>query len=194
MKKLICLLLLMAFSADVSFAATVPVGWTSSQNDFADYSILGNTVRITSDVYGYATGEYVYAYQITNTSSVPLSFFSVAVYPGVDVSDEAYDLSGSVVEPAGWGAVVSSTQVESVNAMFFDTIDNDGKSSAILWFKSNYGPASGNAALIGALSGVPYYASVPDSGQVLVPIPEPATIVLFSLAGFIGVTRNQRKA
>ena len=183
MKRLILLLMLMAFSADVSLAATVPVGWTSSQNDFADYSILGNTVRITSDVYGYATGDYVYAYQVTNTSSVPLSFFSVAVYPGADVFDVFYDLSGSVAEPDSWGAVVSSTQVESVNAMFFtDALENDGISSAILWFKSNYGPEPGNAALIGALSSVHYYASVPDSGQVLVPIPEPATIVLFSLA------------
>ena len=193
MKKLICLLLLMAFSADVSFAATVPVGWTSSQNTSADYSILGNTATISSDVYSYSSGEYVYAYQITNTSSVPLSFFSVAIYPGADVFGVDYDSSGLVVAPAGWWAAISGTQVDSVNAIFADTLENDGISSAILWFKSNYGPASGNAALIGA-STIHYYASVPDSGQVLVPIPEPATIVLFSLAGFIGVKRNRRKA
>lgn len=201
MKRILFLLLVLVLFANISLAVTIPGGGTLVQSGSGDYSILGNIVTIKSDVYSYISGEYVYAYQVANTSSVPLSFFSVAIYPGADVTNEAYDATGALVTPDSWGRVVVASQVVSVNAGFnSDTLDNNGISSATLWFKSTYAPSAGSAAVFGTSSGFPQYAGgTPVSGKVYVPtlVPEPTTIALLGL-GMVALRgikkRNGRKA
>jgi hypothetical protein len=200
--KLLVLLIIAALTACAG-ATPIPAGWTTHVESTASYSIFGGAAMVDSDVYyGFGPGsptagspyenKYIYAYQITNNSGLGLSFFSVGIFPAANAFDPDQDTAGTAVPAINWAVVTSPGPVKSVNALFTDTIDNDGKLSSILWFVSDYGPTPGNVALFGMAGGMPFYAATPTQGMVYTPIPEPVTITLFSLGGLMAVARKRR--
>ncbi|MCX5634832.1 MAG: hypothetical protein NTW55_03175, partial [Planctomycetota bacterium] len=168
-EKLLAMLIIAALTTCAS-AMSIPAGWTEHKESTASYGIFGGQAMVESDVYygyGPVTGgpsyqdKYIYAYQVTNNSGLGLSFFSVGISPAGDAFDPDQDITGAVVPASSWAVVTSPGPVKSVNALFADTIDNDGKLSSILWFVSDYAPTSGNAALFGMAGGIPFYTATP---------------------------------
>ena len=180
---------LLAAALCVQSAVAIPVGGVQEAQYSGTFQIGAGSATVDSKVYSYESGEYVYAYQISNSSSVGISFLSVSIIPDTDAFAAAWDIGSSIVQPAYWNAVGSP--VQSVEGLFADTIDNDGLSSAVLWFKSGHSSALGTAVLFGVSAGVPYSAS----GNVLTPsaAPEPATILLLGIgSALLTVTRRRR--
>ena len=189
--------MLLVVTQFVQDAASLPAGEKSLYNSLNDvtFSIGSGFAEVDSEVYKYTSGEYadkyVYAYRVSNIDSgVGLSFFSVGIRDGANAYDPDFDVLLGAVDPALWAVVRLSppeTQIESVNALFTRTID-DGFSSMRLWFVSDYTFGLGDGALFGMSSGVPHYAA----GDLLTPIPEPATIVLLGMGVLITFARRKR--
>ncbi len=166
-------------------ARGVPVEWGSPLNSNTDTFINVTTTTdiadVTSKVYqvgsGPKMGKYVYTYQLSNISDVGLSFFSV-VLNGGPAEDADKDDSVGDVAAVTWHIVNTS---ETVNASFERLILN-GEESGLLWFFSDYGPdpTFGDGALFGTESQLPVFGK----GDLYVPLPEPATVVLLSAASF----------
>ncbi len=150
---------------DVDF----PMGTGSAQVDCEVHQFT------SSDSY---LGKFLYTYQISNNSSVGLSFFSIGVSSGAVVVDWGWDTG--TINPLQWTPAIDNetSLVQSVDALFNSTIKN-GQSSALLWFVSDNVSASGKGALFGTLAGIPTYADA----DLLAPVPEPATIFLFAVGG-----------
>jgi len=183
--QFIFLLLLGAVCAQNAYA--IPVGGVQEDQYIGTFDIAGGIATVESTVYSYESGEYVYSYEISNESSIGISFFSVGIIPGSDAYDCSYEGS-DVVNPAYWSA--AGSPVQSVDGLFIDTIDNDGVNSAVLWFKSSHSPTLGSGSLFGTKSGTGYTAT----GDVLAPstVPEPATILLLGIGGAV-ITLTRRK-
>ena len=169
MKKIIVLVFfLLAVSIYVQSASALPVEVSLENQHIETFNIDGGTVTVESTAYSYETGgDFLYTYEILNESDVGLSFFSVGILPGSDAFNCSFEGTG-VVDPAIWALV--GNPVQSVDGLFIDTIDNDGLSSAVLWFDSSYGPTMGNAVLFGTMSGIGYSVS----GDVLAPSSVPS--------------------
>ena len=185
--KFVLLLLIATLCAQDAFG--IPVGGVQEDTSSGTFAIADGFATVDSTVYSYESDEYVYAYQISNSSSVGISFFSVSIATDADVFEASWDIDSALVEPAFWDTVGSP--VQSVEGLFVDTIDSDGLSSGVLWFKSNHSAALGSGVLFGSSSGVPYSAT----GSVLTPsaTPEPATILLLGMgSAFITLTRKRR--
>jgi hypothetical protein len=185
--KFVLLLLIATLCAQDAFA--IPVGGVQEDTSSGTFEIADGIATVDSTVYSYESGEYVYAYQISNSSSVGISFFSVSIATDADAFEASWDIDSGVAEPAFWNTVGSP--VQSVDGLFVDTIDSDDLSSAVLWFKSIHSPTLGSGVLFGSSSGVPYSAT----GSVLTPsaTPEPATILLLGIgSAFITLTRKRR--
>jgi len=191
MKRLLLLsFLLFVISAQNTNANPIPTGGTSLYDEPQPmaFSHDGSTIAtVECDVFEYESTpfEYVYTYQITNDSAAGLSWFSVKI-DGVGVCDDpAPDFAdGTGVEPDDWRIVNSPGQ--SVEGVFYSTIGSS-ESSAVLWFASDYGPGLGEGALVGLSSDYVF-----ATGPLLVPIPEPATLVLLVAGGLIAFTRKRR--
>jgi hypothetical protein len=176
------LLLLLAVHAQSAFANGV-----LEDQHIETFDIAGGIATVESKVYSYESGEYGYSYEITNDSLVGISIFSVGIIPGADAFNFSYE-GIDVVEPAYWSP--AGTPVQSADGFFYDTIDNDGLSSAVLRFQSHNTPTMGSALLVGTMSGIGHTAS----GDVLAPsaVPEPATVFLLGIGGAV-VTLTRRK-
>ncbi len=189
------LLFIAALFAHNALATPVPIGWTSHNNDTAVFTIGGGSAEVASDVYyGYTSGpymnKYVYAYQITNVDSgLGLSHFSVSIVinSGTSAYDADYEELTGAVNPALWATV--GDPVQSVDALFTDTIEN-GDSSARLWFVSDYAAGYSTSALHCMSGGVSHYATA----DVLSPIPEPATVALLGLGALVVFRRKRLHA
>ena len=192
------LALLIAATLFAQNASALPVGdkWLYDSLPDVAFSIGSGSALVDCEVYKYTSGdyvnEYVYTYQISNVDSgVGLSLFSVGILPGADAYDPNFELLPGVVAPASW-SVVTSGVVESVNGLFTSVIESGGlwSASVPLWFVSDSEPILGNGALFGTSSGIPYYAT----GDLLTPVPEPATLTLFGIGVLITLTRRRRPA
>jgi hypothetical protein len=173
-------------------ASAIPAGGVMEASYTETLSITAGSALVDCEVYSYASGDYegkyVYTYQISNIDSgIGLSLFSVGILDGAGAESASYDHITGAVDPINWAVVGSPAQ--SVDALFINTIGN-GQSSALLWFASDYASTLGNGALFGTSSGIPYYAT----GDLLTPVPEPATLTLFGIGALITLTRRRRPA
>jgi hypothetical protein len=150
------------------------------------FTVDGGLATVDCDVYGYDSGEYVYAYQITNESTTALSAFLVGILPGADAYGPACDSGAGLVDPTLWS--VGGSPVDRVQAAFFDALIGNGQTSAVLWFQSSYASTFGHGMLSGAAGGVPCSAT----GSLLVPAPEPATILLLGIGGALLTVSRRR--
>jgi len=187
------LLFVVTLFAQNARSVPVPVGSTMEDHDSTTFVIGSGSAVVNSNVYyGYTSGpyqdKYVYTYQIINNSGMGLSSFSVGILDGANAFAPDVEEAVGTVNPTYWTTVGSP--VQSVDALFADITIGDSESSAILWFVSNYTSTSGNGMLFCMSSGSPYYAT----GDLLTPIPEPATFVLLGTAGLWILTRKRRSA
>ncbi len=129
---------------------------------------------VTSNVYDALDDEvgYIYTYQISGATT-KFTWFSVAINPGEIITLWDFDLPGTA--PAVWSPI--DTPVNSIEA-FFSTGLTAGN-SALLWFTSPGAPGPGN----GALAKLSYTGGTFATGEVLTPLPEPLTFVLFGAGG-----------
>jgi hypothetical protein len=194
-RKIRFLSLLITTALLVGNAGALPVGDKELHDSLTDVEFsfpeIG-TAEVDCEVYKYGTepyeDKYVYSYQISNIdASIGLSFFSVVILDGASAFDADYDESlSNVVLPDLWAVVGSPAQ--SVDGLFGSPIYSDG-TSTVLWFVSDYEPTSGKGTLFGTASGVPHSAT----GDLLTPIPEPATIVLLGICGWLTLIRKRQR-
>jgi hypothetical protein len=164
-------------------AIAVPIGDKSPYDSLSDvtFAIGAGSAKVDCEVFNYTSGEhadkFLYTYRISNIDSgIWLSFFSVGIKDGAVVHEAQFDSLAGAADPFVWTTVGSP--VQSVEALFTLPME-DGSSSALLWFVSDHASTVGSAGLSGTGSGVPHYAS----GDVLTPIPEPATVFLLGFGG-----------
>ena len=188
--KFLVLLLVAALFAQNASAVYVPLvvgGYTFDET--YTFAYMGINADVHCVVYqDDISGEYKYTYEVTNNSDVGISFFSVGIQDGANVTSAGFD-TGSL-DPEYWQTV--GTPVQSVNAEF-DVIGN-GQTSSVLWFTSDFDPlyGPGYGTLIGYNSGIPSFAG----GQVFTPspIPEPATVVLLGIGGLAAFTGKRKRS
>ncbi|MHC4424217.1 MAG: hypothetical protein ACYSWR_06055 [Planctomycetota bacterium] len=196
-RKILFLGLLVITALFVRDASALPVGDKSLYDSLSDvtFSIGSGSAEVDCEVYKYTSGayadKYVYAYQISNIDSgIGLSFFSVGIFDGASAFDADFEPLLGVANPDIW--VVVGSPAQSVDGLFSSPIHSDSPItiSTVLWFVSDGPPTLGNGALFGTAYGVPHYAS----GDVLTPIAEPATFVLFGIGCLLTIPWKRRFA
>ena len=92
-------------------AIAVPVGGVLDTEYTGSFDIAGGSGIVDSKVYSYGSGEYVYSYEIANSSGVGISFFSVAISPGADAYDSGID--AILVSDSSSTSSIASAEVEN---------------------------------------------------------------------------------
>jgi len=131
---LVSLLMAILFAQN---ASAIPVGGVLYDSYTATFDTGSGYAIVDSDVYEYASGEYVYTCQIFNqNSTIGFSFFSVGILDGATAWSPSInsDPIQGWVDPVFWTVVGSP--VQSVDYLFANTIDT-GQRSALLWFVSD---------------------------------------------------------
>lgn len=153
--------------------------------------------NIQCNVYNYASEEYLYTYQITSNHDLDLGFVTIQIYNIFEATDWNYDDTGNPekVNPAVWGPYpFSSPSPDSFDGHFNDTIAS-GDQSALLWFVTSDKPTStGQGAIFGvyrAADGDPWSGFYAE-GNLITPIPEPATFLLISMGTFAIIGRRRK--
>ena len=97
------------------------------------------------------------------------------------MKDPGFDSIVGAVDPDVWD--ITGSPVQSVDALFLDTIEN-GKSSALLWFISEYSSTSCPGTLFGTSLGNPVFATA----DLAAPVPEPTTMVSLGVGELMTLT------
>jgi hypothetical protein len=179
--------------SSAAFGAGVPAGWASHDSGISTFTNVSGgaavadvTWHVYSD-YGVGSGmegNCVYAYRISNTSGAGLSFFSVEIPVSAVIATADHDGSVGDVPPDLWGAVGSGPQ--SVEAMFSQTI-GAGESSCLLWFVCDQEAGWAEGALVGMSAGYVF-----AKGNIMAPVPEPATIAMLGVGGILLLLRRRK--
>ena len=151
----------------------------SIQDDFTDgtYAV---TVKSTVEDVG---GQYKYSYTILPTSTADVQWFSVSLLPGVVITDWGVEAGSG--QPFAWTPVGLPSAI-SVDALFAQPIVA-GTTSATLWFTS----PSYYTITDGAASGLTGGQYVFVTGDVLTPIPEPATLTILLGGMLLGLCKRK---
>ena len=194
MKRIGILVFVVALLQVTQIASALPPGGPPSDTYPAVFDIKSGNANVYYGVYqctgGEYLNEYVYTYQISNEDTgAGLSFFSVGIANGANVKGWGWD--PGIINPSMWTPTVDyeTSQVQSMGA-FFSTPINNGKSSATLWFVSDYGHTTGQGFLFGNFAGASQY----DTAELFAPVPEPATISLLATGGAFAAFSRKRKA
>ncbi len=192
--QIVSVMAALALLSAAALAAGVPAGWgncDSGASTFTNISGGAAVADVTWHVYSdYGPGSglegsYIYAYQISNTSTAGLSLFSVEVPANATIGAWDHDDTvGDVWPPSLWAPVGSGPQ--SVEAMFAQTI-GAGESSCLLWFSCDKAAGPSQGALFG-MSGGPVFAA----GEIMAPVPEPATVALLGIGGVVVLLRKRK--
>ena len=196
MKKLLVVCFLILFSSIIPQHADAaitdggtPFYGTTQVNDFLSISDQSLIATVACQVYhDYQSGPYVdkfvYTYQITNTSTAGISFFSVDILGADEPESAGFEPIPDCINPSYWDITTSPPSVEGI---FGDRID-DGESSSLLYFVSNNQPGIGEGMLVGMdISGY-----VNATGDLTVPVPEPAALILLGSGWLMAITRRKR--
>ncbi len=198
MKKLLVVCFLIFFSAIIpqnADAAITDDGTLldgTTQSFFSLTDSFAEVAAVTSQVYNnYQSGPYVdkfvYTYQITNTSTAGISFFSVSILGADEPESPGWETIGDSIDPSYWVFAGSPPSVEGL-ALFNNNIIAGGESSSLLYFVSDNPPGLGE----GTLHGMDINSdSVNATGDLIVPVPEPVTIILLGSGWLIAVTRRK---
>ena len=158
--------------------------------DFLSLADQCLVATVTCQVYhDYQSGPYVdkfvYTYQITNTSTAGISFFSVDILGADEPESAAWEPIAGCIDPSYWDVTASPPSVEGI---FGDKID-DGESSSLLYFVSDNQPGLGRGMLVGMDAATGY---VNATGDLTVPVPEPTALILLGGGWLIAITRRKR--
>jgi len=193
MKKLVILVFAFALLQAAQSASALPDANTIPHSSLSGvtFTMDGGSAQVdcvvSKIIDGTYSDKYLYTYQITNNSSVGLSFFSIAVTSGAVINDTGWD--PGTANPLQWTSVTDgdTSLVQSVDALFNLPIKNT-QTSALLWFVSDNASASEQGSLFGTSASGPQYTAA----DLLSPVPEPATISLLTIGGILAA-RARRK-
>lgn len=170
----------------VPFGAVPAFSIGGSINGFVDYAVYApgdysGSINFNDDL-------YVYAYQVSNSSSstVGIDYFSVGLSPDAQVPNVAYDPAMSFAIPGGSNPTMHFKLPESVIYLYLTDNIGAGERSMTLLFTSNYGPEMSYGYVSGGVAGGENF-SLPS------PVPEPATFTLIG-AGALLAFRRRRKS
>jgi hypothetical protein len=177
------------------------LGPTPTADGSALFTTMNGTnmqAQVTSQVFTNGSGQYVYLYQINNTgtsgaSSVEL--FTLWPFTGANDSTVAGSLSGPL--PAAFLSIPSQDPkprafVKPLSSgpqiSFYYTLDDDkaidpGEHSVVMYVASPLSPDMIDGNVIDGSIG---------TGEVLGPLPEPATLALLSLGGVAVLLKRRR--
>jgi hypothetical protein len=196
MKKLLVVCFLILFSSIIPQHADASItdGGTlldgTTQSFFSLTDPFPEVATVTSQVYNnYQSGPYVdkfvYTYQITNTSTAGISFFSVNILGADEPESPGWETIGDSIDPASWVFAVSPPSVDG----YFNNKIAEGESSSLLYFVSDNQPGLGEGTLVGMDTN---YNFVNATGNLTVPVPEPVTIILLGSGWLIAITQRKR--
>ncbi len=196
MKKLLVVCFLILFSsiipqhadAAITDGGTLFDDTTDNFISLTDPSLVVATV--TSQVYNnYQSGPYVdkfvYTYQITNISTAGVSFFSVNILGADEPESPGWETIGDSIDPFYWDFAASPPSVDG----YFSNKIADGESSSLLYFVSDNQPGLGEGTLVGMDTNSNF---VNATGDLTVPVPEPAALILLGSGWLIAIRRKKR--
>lgn len=162
------------------------------------------TATVYSQAYTGGSGLYAYLYQVENTGEVSdlrAEMFTIAPFTGADGSANMGWLTGAL--PSGFIAATPS-QLPAPNGDVYipggPTVSfyysagsgysiEPGEHSVVMYVMSNLSPTQVSGEVMGYIGA----STVVASGDVVGPVPEPATIALLGL-GAVSLLRRKRKA
>jgi len=180
-------------AATISTDAVALPGFHSSTTFTAGLGLSGS---LDYAVYGPGTydgsltfpaDKYVYCYQLFDSlgSTVNIDYFSVGLYPGVTVGNLEYDAADTHAVAGGINPFTEFPLSQTVLCLFSASPITPNSHSSVLLFTSDKAPTMASGVASGGYTG----------GAVIslpTPIPEPATMLLFTLAAPAIVNKVRR--
>ena len=193
MKKLLVVCFLILFSSIIPQHADAAISDDGTPfyddpqiNEFRSLADDSLVATVACQVYyDHLLGPYVYTYQITNTSTAGISFFSVNILGADEPESPGWETIGGSIDPTSWVFAASPPSVDG----YFNNKIADGQSSSLLYFVSDNTPGLGEGTLVGMDTN---YNFVNATGDLTVPVPEPTALILLGSGWLIAITRRKR--